>query len=328
MTRILVIGGAGFIGSHVIETLLDNFYDVTVYDNFSSPQTDVDDMNLRDTVVIEGDIMDVVKLTAATRCCDAVIHLAAKVDVSNGSKDPLADVDATLKGTINVIHACVTSGVKRIINASSAYVYGDELRNPSKETDKTEPSVECGITKLAAEKYFEIARKDHGLDYTTLRISTAYGPNEWFGRAFPVFVKRALCGEPLVVFGNGKQQRDFVHVKDVSSFIVGIIRDKKTFGKVYNVSSGIGTEIRELATKINDMFNVGIIYEYIDEGKESELVEGRVRTIRDQKHVVLDNALAQKDTLWRPKIDLDAGILDTVCWAKLNHEAKWNDFRL
>jgi len=328
--HVLVTGGAGFIGTTVVQDLVKAGHRVRIVDNMSSPDAASNIEVLGGIAeVVHGDVTDASALDGAMVGCDAVVHLAAKLEITKSQDDPVADLWVNLVGTIRVIEACKRAGIRRLVNASSACVYGQTDGKPSSEGDQTMPNWEYGASKLAAEKYAQIANDTGALDVTSLRFSIVFGENEWFGRVLPIFTKRALRGEPLVVFGDGTQTRDYVHVRDVSRFIVDYcIADTEgaTFGEAFNVSSGRGVSINKLAELVNDAApgsSGTIVYDTVQEGGVSDLVEGRTRLSEELEHLVLDNGKAMS-VGWTPIYSLERDIGEYVNWAWTRTTSRWN----
>ena len=325
---IFLTGGAGFIGSNILATLLENTkYNVTVYDNLSTVNCGLD--NISDLLkkyphrssFVCGDILDKEKLVHFMKGHCMVIHMAAQLEITSAYNNPQYDLNINLIGTINVLEGCRKNNIKRLINASSACVYGATNGTSSKETDPTNPNWEYGITKLAAEKYIQIASATDGLKYTSLRFSIVYGQNEWYGRVLTIFVKRALEGKDLVIFGDGKQTRDYINVLDVASFVLECVTNESTHNKVYNVSSGKATSVLDLAKRVQEHFPTSsIVYDTVKEGEVSRLVEGRERLNQELRHLYLDNTRAKIDTNWSPVIDFDEYLPKYISWAKTNAE--------
>lgn len=335
MKRIFITGGAGFIGSNLVKKIIteqiDNFK-IIVYDNLATVNCGLDNIKQyidnNNIVFINGDILDKELLIKSINGSDIVIHLAAQLEVSKSYNNTEYDININLIGTINVMQACIVCGIKRLINASSACVYGFTDGIPSKETDATNPNWEYGISKLAAEKYLQIGSATHGLEITSLRFSIVYGINEWFGRVLTIFVKRSLECKDLVIFGDGMQERDYINVEDVCDFILECIYNKNTINKVYNVSSGSGININELAKLITEIFQTNtILYEDVPEGGKSILVEGRERLNQELKYLILDNNKAIRETNWKPRINLRQGLETYIEWAKMNLN-KWNYYKV
>jgi UDP-glucose 4-epimerase len=328
--RVLVTGGAGFIGTTVVQDLVKAGHGVRILDNMSSPDAP-SNIEVLDGMaeIVHGDVTDASALDGAMVGCDAVVHLAAKLEITKSQADPVSDLWVNLVGTIKVIEACKRAGIRRLVNASSACVYGQTDGTPSSEGDATDPNWEYGASKLAAEKYAKIANDSGALDITSLRFSIVFGENEWYGRVLPIFVKRALLGKPLVVFGSGSQTRDYVHVKDVSRFIVEFClgeSENTTYGEVYNVSSGRGISVNTLAALVNDTSpgsSGEVVYDSVEEGGVSELVAGRVRLSEELEHLVLDNGKA-RSLGWAPLYSLERDIVEYVNWAWTRTSTRWN----
>jgi len=324
--KIFITGGAGFIGSNLVESLLTLGEIVTVYDNLSSPSYNNIDlfMTRKNYSFIKGDVCDFDSLETAIKGHDIVVHLAAQLEVTKSYTNSIYDLNINLIGTINVIKACQNNKISRLINASSACVYGVTSGTPSKETDAMNPNWEYGISKLAAEKYIQIS----GLDYTSLRFSIVFGRHEWYGRVLPIFVKRAIEGNDLVVFGDGNQIRDYIHVYDVVEFILECIRNPNTINKAYNVSSANGTSINDLAKLVASKFDgIKIIYDNVEEGSVSNIVIGRERLKNELPCLLLDNTLAKTDTKWVPIHSIHDSINEYIDWARGLAEL-WTNFKV
>lgn len=328
--HVLVTGGAGFVGTTVVLDLVRAGHRVRILDNLSSPDA-LANIELLDGIadVVVGDVTDAEALESAMAGCDAVVHLAAKLEITKSQSDPVADLWTNLVGTIRVIEACKKTGVRRLVNASSACVYGQTDGTPSKENDPTDPNWEYGVSKLAAEKYAQIANDSGALDVTSLRFSIVFGENEWFGRVLPIFVKTALQGKPLVVFGSGSQTRDYVHVKDVSRFIVEFCLGEyatKTHGEVYNISSRHGVTMNRLAKLVHEAApgsSGEVVYDTVKEGEVSTLVAGRTRLSQELRHLVLDNSKACSIG-WSPLYSLERDLPEYVAWAWTRATTRWN----
>jgi UDP-glucose 4-epimerase len=322
--KIFITGGAGFIGSNLIKTLLEKqIYKLTIYDNLSTTNCDIENIRKyidnKDIHFINGDILNEKLLIESMVDHDIVIHLAAQLEVTVSYNNPIHDLNVNLIGTINVINACVKNKINRLINASSGCVYGFTDGKSSNENDNTNPNWEYGISKLASEKYIQIAHNTHNINYTSLRFSIVYGKNEWYGRVLTIFIKRALENKDIVIFGDGNQIRDYINVTDVCDFIYECIINTNTYNKIYNVSTNNGVTINELAKKIKELFpNINIVYENINEGEVSKLIEGRVRLNQELKYLVLNNSYALNTTNWYPKISFENGLVEYINWIKNN----------
>lgn len=331
--KIFLTGGAGFIGSNIVEQLLENDkYEITVYDNLSTVNCGLDNISKyiekKQIKFISGDILNKNLLMESMKNHDIVIHMAAQLEITRGYNKVNEDLEINLIGTLNIIEGCIKYNIKRLINASSACIYGFTDGTPSKETDQTNPNWEYGISKLAAEKYIQVASAAHDLEYTNLRFSIVYGKNEWYGRVLTIFTKRAFEGKDLIIFGDGMQERDYINVVDVAKFVVECIKNKNTINKNYNVSSGKGIKIKELANIIKNKFdNINILYDDVKEGEISKLVVGRERLNQELKYMILNNTNAISDTNWKPSISFEDGINDYIKWAQTNL-GNWKIFKV
>jgi len=315
-SKILVTGGAGFIGSHIVESLVKNGAEVTVYDNLSSGSMD----NLRRVEegieFVKADILDRSKLAAAMKGKDAVSHQAAQLEIMLCTSNPLKDLEINTIGTLNVIGAARGAGVRKVINASSACVYGQAVSVPENEEHAKNPNWAYGVSKLAAENYCNIASQAGDIECTNLRYAIIYGPREWYGRVLTMFIKRVLEGKPPVIFGSGNQLRDFTNVSDVVDFHNMCMENDRAIGESYNVSSGVGTSVKELADIVVNASGKDLkpVYENVKEGEKSGHMPFRVRLPAELERMVLDNSKA-RSLGWFPKTKLEDGIRTEIGWA-------------
>ena len=213
----LVTGGAGFIGSHIVDELLKEGLRVVVYDNFS--------MGIEENItksnslkIVKGDILDFNKLNDAMKGIDIVFHEAAKVTVRNSVSNFLEDAETNILGTLNVIKGIINNNVKKMVYASSMAVYG-EKNTSLNETDMPSPLSPYGISKHTAEIYCMNASKNFGFNCICLRYFNVYGPRQTFTPyvgVIQIFINKLLNAEPLIIFGDGNQARDFIYVKDIA----------------------------------------------------------------------------------------------------------------
>lgn len=319
-TRVLVTGGLGFIGSHIVESLVRRGAVVRVFDNCRTGDED----NLRgvrdDVEVVRGDILDVDALRRALHRVDAVSHQAAQLEITRAIADPVEDLTTNTIGTLNVFRACAQAGVTRIVQASSAGVYGQAARTPEDEdTHPTEPNWAYGVSKLANEKYAAIMRAVHGLCITSLRYGIVYGPREWYGRVLTIFLRRALDRLPLVVFGDGRQVRDFVYVSDVVAMHERSLLDGAADHQVFNVASGEGTSVNRLAELVNQVTgnDLDIVHEDVPEGEMSAQLERR-RLPQELKTLVQSRDKARELLGWEPRTSLEQGLAAEWRWLQEN----------
>lgn len=317
--RVLVTGGAGFIGSHIVESLVKKGAKVIVYDNFSSGSMENLKHLEKDIKVIRGDILDYNKVLDASRGVDVISHQAAQLEITKCIDNPIEDLKINTEGSLNVFNAAIKNDVKKVIYASSACVYGQAQYMPQDENHPTNPNWQYGVSKLTVEKYADIYNRYYEIPMIGLRYSIVYGPREWYGRVLTVFLKRATEGKLPVLWG-GDQIRDFIYVSDVISLHNLCIENDKVQNEVFNVSTGIGTNIEQLARLIIEFFNLDgePVYENVKEGEVSELVKNRKRLPLELKKMILSNKKAKKILGWETKVALKEGLVREFDWLKSN----------
>jgi UDP-glucose 4-epimerase len=324
--RILVTGGAGFIGSHLVKRLLQDGARVRVLDNFSSGTMDNLADIAKDVEIIRGDVRDADAVKKAVQGCEVVNHQAAQLEITRCIDDPIDDLQSNTVATINVLNAAVKADVARVIYASSACVYGQPVYLPSDEAKHpTNPNWAYGVSKLACEKYAGVFHEQTGIPMSGLRYGIVYGPREWYGRVLTIFLKRLSEGKPPVVFGKGDQQRDFTFVGDVVALHMAILDREIAGHEIFNVSTGLGTTIVEMGNLAIDATGVKqkIVYENVQPGQRSKIVdEQRLRLPSELQAMVLDPTKARELLGWSPKVDLRDGLKLEWDWL-LEHRDRW-----
>lgn len=317
--KILVTGGAGFIGSHIVDFYLSHGHDVIVYDNFSSGFLENLDSENDRLSIVKGDILDYDLLKKSINGCDYVSHHAAQLEIFLAMEDPLEDLQINTIGTLNVLKASRENQVRRVINISSACVYGQTEKATSENTPAI-PNWDYGVSKLAAEKYAQIFNDYKGLEVVSLRYGIVYGEREWFRRVLPIFLKRVIQNQAPVVFGEGNQVRDFIYVGDVVALHDLCLRKEEAHGQVFNVGTGEPTTIDTLAnTCINvSGLNLETIYENTSEGEFSKLIQGKKRNTAELGTMLLDISKAKNILGWEPKTSLFEGLQKEYKWATDN----------
>jgi len=250
--RALVTGGAGFIGSNVVSAGLARGWSLTVLDNFSTgyPENLPRAPELR---TVRGDIRDRAAVDEALSGVDAVFHLAAAVGNVRSIESPRDDSEINVLGTLQVLDGMRRAGVKRLIFSSSAAIFGEPRRLPMDEEHPAEPDSPYGVSKLAAEKHCLCHGRLYGWRVACLRYFNVYGRNQRYdayGNVIPIFATRLLRGEPLRIYGDGEQTRDFVNVDDVATANWRCL--EKDAGGVFNVGSGVATTINDLAALMQE----------------------------------------------------------------------------
>jgi nucleoside-diphosphate-sugar epimerase len=282
----VVTGGCGFIGSHLVEFLLENGFRVKVIDNLYRASVDVfEKFSGMDNVEVEViDVRDSCRLTKALTG-DVVFHLAALTDVEESEIEKSSYWSVNVVGTINVLNAALERSMK-VVYASSAAVYG-ELKNPAVEDMTPNPLNFYGYTKLEAEK--ECLKHLDSVDVTILRLFNVYGERARAG-VVKKFLESASLHRPLTVYGDGENVRDFIYVGDVVEAFYKAYIEKSASGKIINIGSGRPVKIRELAEYIDEKTGVGISY--------------REPRKNDVRYSVADISSAEKILSWKPRTDL------------------------
>ncbi len=247
--RIVVTGGAGFIGSHLAEKLLNLGAEVTIVDNFLFGSKIEHLRGHSGLSIIEGDVRDVGVLSQALPAKDIIFHLAACVGVEETQKMPFEVLDVEINGTLNVLNSAVKSGIKKFIFGSSSEVYGDSPK-PMKEEGSLSPKSTYAVAKLAGEEYCRAFHQKYGLEYTCLRYFNVYGPRQDERFVIPRFVTNALSDETLAIYGDGKQTRDFTYIDDVVNMTLLAAVEPEASCQTINIGTGTSTSINELAKLI------------------------------------------------------------------------------
>jgi len=268
--RILVTGGAGFIGSHIVEGLLGSGTEVVVLDNFASGKPENLENLLegrvrpgKDFEVLTADIRDFEALDRATRRVNAIIHQAALGSVPRSVEDPWTTQTVNADGTLNVFLAARKNNVPKVVYASSSSVYGDTRRLPKKEGKEGVPLSPYALTKKVNEEYGRLFHSLYGLQTIGLRYFNVYGarqdPGSEYAAVIPRFVTALLCGERPVIYGSGKQSRDFTYVKDVvEANILSLRAPDDAHGKAFNIGAGSRTSLLELLHQLRMLLNTTI----------------------------------------------------------------------
>lgn len=255
--RVLVSGGAGFIGSHIVDKLVEGGYEVGILDNLFTGDLANISQHDHKIKVHKGDISDYNIVKETVNGYDAVIHEAALVSVTRSVEDPIRSNLVNVGGTLNLLKASVDSGVKKFLYASSSSVYGETETLPKKESMNTLPISPYAVSKLAAENYCRAFAKVYGLNTISLRYFNVYGPRQKYGQysgVIPMFVKKAMNNEPPLIYGDGSQTRDFTFVGDVAQANLLCLENSSISpGEVFNAAAGNTITINDLALTICEL---------------------------------------------------------------------------
>jgi len=253
--NILVTGGGGFIGSNLVDRLSSE-NKVIVLDNLSSGSLANLEKSKDRITFVKGDILDKGLLKDIVAEVEFVFHLAANVGNIKSIEDPGFDMEVNIKGTLNLLEACLNSNIKRLVYSSSGAIFGEAKYLPVDEDHPLNPESPYGASKLAAEKYCFAFHKVHGLPTTALRYFNAYGPRQR-SSAYPnviaIFFDRIREGKPLTIFGDGKQTRDFVFVEDIVKANILAATQPAAVGEIFNIATGQESEVNQLVSIINQI---------------------------------------------------------------------------
>lgn len=316
--RVLVTGGAGFIGSHVCDLFLSRGWSVEILDDFSTgkrqnvpAQAKVHDLDVRSPetarVIRDG-------------AYDVVIHLAAQMDVRKSVADPVFDAGVNIIGTLNVVEAIRASarkGTRLVFSSTGGVLYGDFVTPPNLETFPKDPESPYAISKLSVEYYLAYYLRVHGLDTVALRYGNVYGPRQDpHGEAgvVAIFCGRLLDGKPLTVFGDGTQTRDYVYVGDVAAATFAAATGQlppvgKLDARGFNIGTGIGTSVLQIARGLMSAAGASVPLEFAPP------------RAGEQMHSFIDPGKAKQLLGWSPSTSLDAGLRQTYEWFAARHLA-------
>jgi UDP-glucose 4-epimerase len=284
--RAVVTGGAGFIGSHLVDALVARGDDVTVVDDLSTGRRELVNAAAR---LVEHDIREPFDAEA-----DVVFHLAAQADVGTSMQRPAFDAEVNVVGTVNTLEAARASGAEVVFASTGGAIYGD-VERPAAEDDPRRPVSAYGIAKLAAEGYVEGWNRMHGTSHAVLRFANVYGPRQSAaleGGVVSIFMERLGRGEETLVFGDGEQSRDYVYVGDVVDAVLASVGR----GGVYNIGTGVETTVNELHR---------LCAEIAGREQEPRHVDPRAG---DARRSVLDASRAERELGWRARTPLDEGL--------------------
>jgi UDP-glucose 4-epimerase len=306
--KILVTGGAGFVGSHIVDRLAPE-NEVVVLDNlFTGSRANL--AGSRERVrFIEGDVRDqkLVK-DIVNDGTDLVLHLAAHANVIRSIADPTLDMDINIRGTLNVLEACRGSGIERLVNVSTAAVYGQAKKLPITEEHPLNPESPYAVSKLAAEKYCLVYHKVFGVPAVAVRCFNIYGPRKNTGayaNAIAIFLGKVKNGEPITIYGDGEQTRDLLFISDAVAGILLAATCPAAVGDVFNIATGTGTSVNRLVDIINKTT-----------GKRAQVIHEAAKA-GEIKHSYASIEKVMQALGYRPATTLEKGIQAT--WQELGN---------
>lgn len=311
--KYLVTGGAGFIGSHIVHTLLEQGASVRVLDNFSTGKRE----NLEDLTrhfdgdmfeVLEGDLRDASRVEEAVRGIEVIFHEAAFVSVPQSMDEPQTCFDVNITGTSRLFDMARAAGVRRVVVASSAAIYGESDALPLVEETLPQPLSPYAVSKRVDEMYAELFSSSFGLEAVALRYFNVYGPRQrpdsMYAAAVPIFARRLLDGKPVTVFGDGGQTRDLINVHDVVRANLIASQHPKAPGKIFNICTGVETRLLDL---------LDVMYELVPNVPQPEFAAPRAGDI----YRSVGSPRKAADVMgFRAEVSLVDGLKETIDWMR------------
>jgi len=302
----LVTGGAGFIGSHLVEALVRSGCRVTVLDDLSSGNAANLKPKAGDIRFVRGDIRDRDAVGSAVSGCEVVFHLAAVVSVPKTTEDPVGSAAVNETGTLNVLEAARRTNVRRVVFASSSAVYGDDPALPKREDMAPKPLSPYAVQKLASEYYLRVYNDLYGIKTVSLRFFNVFGPRQDpsspYSGVISIFMTKALNEQPPTIHGDGRQTRDFVFVGDVVQALIASAKSPSAPGRVFNVGAGTSVTIHHLWDLIAAL-----------SGARCQPLFGPAR-VGDVPHSVSDISAAQTHLRFAPRVNFRTGLEKTMKW--------------
>ena len=315
MAKILVTGGAGFIGSHLAAELLNRGYSVRILDNFATGRRSNLSALSDGAEIVEGDIQSYERVNRAVAGCEVVLHQAALPSVPRSVQDPLTSNATNVIGTLNLLLAARDSGVRRVVVASSSSIYGANPTLPKREDAPTLPISPYATTKLASESYARSFHNVYGLETVALRYFNVFGarqdPTSQYAAVVPRFAAALLTGGQPVIFGDGEQSRDFTHVSNVVQANILAMDAPAAPGRAYNVACGEQVSINRLAAEIGAL---------VDRDVRPVYVAPRAGEVT---HSLADLTRAREELGYEPAVRLREGLRDTIAHLRDHELAEW-----
>ncbi|MBL4932616.1 NAD-dependent epimerase/dehydratase family protein [Clostridium paridis] len=301
--KILVTGGAGFIGSHIVDEYIENNHEVVVIDNmFHGKECNVN----KKAKLIEIDIRDKdLWRVFEEEKFDVVCHQAAQISVPTSIEDPIEDAEINILGTISLLECCRKYDVKKVIYPASAAIFGEPKYLPIDENHPLNMQCGYGVTKHTVEHYLDVYNRLYGLNYTVFRYANVYGPRQdsnGEGGVVAVFSEKFLSGQSPIIFGDGEQTRDFVYVKDVAK--ANLLALEALDNGIYNVATNIEISVNKLIDVFNKLTGLELKAEY------------REKRFGDINNSYMSYEKIKNSSSWRPKYTLEDGLKETLDFYK------------
>ncbi len=311
----MVTGGAGFIGSHLVERLLSEGHQVICFENFddyySDKQKNIDRcLDNPSFELHERSILDYDALLSSLEDVEIVFHQAAQPGVRVSITNPFKTYLTNVNGTLNVLLASRDAGVKKIVYASSSSVYGNDVPRPTKEDCETKPISPYGVSKLATEHYCRVCGELYGLKIVMLRYFTVFGPRQRPDMAIRKFAELMSSGESAKIFGDGEQTRDFTYISDAVDANILAMNKSGADGEILNIGGGSSVTVNQVLSKMRKYFpdSQGPVYQEVQKG--------------DVDHTLSDNSRAGSLLGWKPLVRFDEGLKEFVDWFLANVKSR------
>ncbi|MBZ9792892.1 NAD-dependent epimerase/dehydratase family protein [Rhizobium sp. 3T7] len=309
--RCLVLGGRGFIGSHLIDALLNHGYHVRCFDRPHVPSLSGSPLSHVNFESYEGDFISETEVASALEGCDICFHLVSTTLPKSSNADPVFDIESNVLGTIRLLNHAVQLGLKKVVFVSSGgTVYGVPSQIPIPETHSTDPLSSYGITKLSIEKYLHLFHSLHGLDYTVLRLANPFGEGQRVHAsqgAVAVFLSKVMRGEPVEIWGDGSVVRDYIYIADVVDALLSAL-EHATNEHVFNIGSGRGHSLNEVLDSIETLTGRSADRRYLP-GRPFDVPKN-----------VLSIERAQQLLGWSPRVPFDDGLRKFADWLQNQHD--------
>ncbi len=302
--KVIVTGGSGFIGSNLIEILLEQGYEVINFDRNASKYPS-------QATFAKGNLLDLARLINVAKGVDYIFHLAAEADVDVIKNNPVYATQVNTIGTINVLEAAKINGCQRVLFSSTDWTYGATLDPEVSEATKLYPPAPAHIYmsgKIASEMYCANYKSLYGVDFTIMRFGIPYGPHARRETVVPIFLRKAFAGEPITIHGSGEQFRQFIHVRDLAAGCIACLSDKGK-NEIFNLNGPEKVSVMRIAETVKRLLpehNVTITNKPAREG--------------DFKGRIVDSSKALKLLGWQPKYGFDNGMKEYIKWCQANND--------
>ena len=313
MSKIVITGGAGFIGSHIAESCVEDGHEVVIIDNLDDYYSPILKKKNVDCVLrsggatlIQGNVTDIDSIRAIIdKDVEYVFHEAAQAGVRISVENPFKPNNVNVLGTLNVLQTSLEADVERVINASSSSVYGKVEYLPFDEKHPTHPVSPYGVSKLAAEHYCRVFYEIYGLPTVSLRYFTVYGPRMRPDLAISIFTGKMLKNEPITIFGDGEQTRDFTYIEDIVAMNMRLLDTNRADGAVMNIGSGNRISVNDLVEYLKEIIGSSSVVNYTDVQKG------------DAAHTLADVGVAKELIGYEPSVKIGEGLERFVEWYKV-----------